>query len=311
MIGLRPDLPAGDGLAASLPGEVWERLERVLDRFENAWRRGERPDPEEYVASAAAERSALLRELVLEDLEYRCRRGEAVRAEAYLERFPELRGDPALVAELTAIAQRFSCPPAGNGALRPCAPDTPRITPPPTPRPEATAEPAAADFPRLPGYEVTGVLGRGGMGVVYQARHLPLNRPVALKMILAGVHAGPEERARFRHEAEAVARFQHPNIVQVYEVGDHDGRPYVALEFVAGGSLAQHLAGAPQAPREAARLVETLARAVHYAHQQGVVHRDLKPANILLQKSEIQNPKSERDRPSEISDFGFRISHRR
>jgi hypothetical protein len=286
MIYLRPDLPAGHGRVDSLPEEVWDRLERVLDRFENAWRRGERPDPEEYLAAAAAERRVLLRELVQEDMDYRCRRGEAIRAEAYLERFPELHGDPALVAELTAVAQRFCCPPAGNGALPPRAPDMPRITPPPTPRPEASAEPAAADFPRLPGYEVTGVLGRGGMGVVYQARHLPLNRPVALKMILAGVHAGPEDRARFRHEAEAVACFQHPNIVQVYEVGDHDSRPYAALEFVAGGSLAQHLAGAPQPSREAARLVETLARAIHYAHQHGVIHRDLKPANILLQRDE-------------------------
>jgi tetratricopeptide (TPR) repeat protein len=136
--------------------------------------------------------------------------------------------------------------------------------------------------PRLPGYEILGVLGRGGMGVVYRARQISLNRLVALKMILAGEHAGPEQRSRFRREAEAVARLQHPNIVQIYEVGEQDGRPYFSLEYVEGGTLAGRLAGTPQPARPAAELVETLARAVHFAHERGIVHRDLKPANILL-----------------------------
>src|SRR5262249_51231441 len=105
---------------------------------------------------------------------------------------------------------------------------------------------------------------------------------VALKMIRAGAYAGDRERARFQAEAEAAARLRHPNIVQVYEVGQHDGRPFLALEFVEGGSLASRLKHTPQPPHQAAQLVETLARAVEFAHQQGVVHRDLKPANILL-----------------------------
>src|SRR5207249_762174 len=107
-----------------------------------------------------------------------------------------------------------------------------------------------------------------------------LNRLVALKMILAGSHAGAQETARFRAEAEAVAQLQHPNIVQVYDLGEHDGVPYLAMEYCEGGSLARQRG--PMEPRQAAELVETLARAMQYAHERGVVHRDLKPANVLL-----------------------------
>jgi eukaryotic-like serine/threonine-protein kinase len=135
--------------------------------------------------------------------------------------------------------------------------------------------------PEIAGYEILGELGRGGMGVVYKARHRTLNRVVALKMILAGGHAGEHELARFRSEAQAVARLQHPNIVQIYEVGDA-GQPYFSLEFCEGGSLAQKLTGSPLPPMRAAELVELLARAMDTAHRAGVVHRDLKPANILL-----------------------------
>src|SRR5262249_52724324 len=112
-------------------------------------------------------------------------------------------------------------------------------------------------------------------------RHIRLDRLVALKMILAGEHAGPQHLARFKVEAEAVARLRHPNIVQVHDVGEHDGRPYLSLEFVEGGSLAERL-GTPHSPREVALLIQTLARAVHHAHERGVIHRDLKPANVLL-----------------------------
>jgi serine/threonine-protein kinase len=145
--------------------------------------------------------------------------------------------------------------------------------------------PSRGDLPRVPGYEVEAVLGRGGMGVVYKARHLAHKRTVALKMLAAGrLHEG--ERARFRAEAEAVARLQHPNIVQIHEIGEADGRPFIALEYVAGGSLAERLAGQPLPPRDAARLVAALAEAMHLAHSRNLVHRDLKPANILLQTTE-------------------------
>ena len=140
-----------------------------------------------------------------------------------------------------------------------------------------------AGRPGVAGYEILGELGRGGMGVVYKARQLALNRLVALKMILAGGHAGQRELARFRTEAEAVARLQHPNIVQIYEVGEHDGRP---LLLAGVRRRRQPRAASSPASRcrraRPPRLVETLARAMHYAHQRGIVHRDLKPANVLL-----------------------------
>jgi len=148
---------------------------------------------------------------------------------------------------------------------------------------------------RLGGYDILGELGRGGMGVVYKARQTHLNRLVAIKMILHGDYADASLRARFRSEAEAIARLQHPNIVQVHEVGEHQGKPFFSLEFCPGGSLRDKQKGTPLLPQEAARLVETLARAMQAAHDKNVIHRDLKPANVLL--SEEGTPK--------ISDFGL------
>jgi WD40 repeat protein len=139
-----------------------------------------------------------------------------------------------------------------------------------------------ARWPSVAGYHVLGELGRGGMGVVYKARQTRLNRLVALKMIRDGLLAGPDHLARFRLEASAVARLQNPHIVQIYEIGEQDGRPYFSLEYVDGGNLAQKLAGVPMPPDQAAELVVTLAQAVHYAHRQGIIHRDLKPGNVLL-----------------------------
>jgi serine/threonine-protein kinase len=170
----------------------------------------------------------------------------------------------------------------------------------PTPAPKPVADPptpwsSGAGLPRIPGYEVDDLLGRGGMGIVYKARDLGLNRFVALKMLLAGAYAGPPERARFQREAEAVASLRHANIVQIYHVGDHEGWPYFTMELLDGGNLAQAVAGTPQPARQAAALLTTLAEAVDVAHQAGMVHRDLKPANILLTA----------DGTPKVADFGL------
>lgn len=131
-------------------------------------------------------------------------------------------------------------------------------------------------------YDIVSELGRGGMGVVYKAQDRRLGRPVALKVILAGGHAGASERSRFQVEVEAAARLQHANIAQVYEVGEENGQPFMAMEFCPGGTLEARVRDQPQPPREAAQIVATLADALHHAHQAGIVHRDIKPANILL-----------------------------
>jgi WD40 repeat protein len=149
---------------------------------------------------------------------------------------------------------------------------------------------APAVPPTIGEYEIVEEIGRGGMGVVYKARHRKQQRVVALKMLLGGAFTDREERARFRAEAAAVARLHHPNIVQIYEIGEHDvgdglSRPYFTLAFAGGGNLAGRIAGRPQPPRQAAGWLEALARAAHYAHQQGIVHRSLKPSNVLLDPS--------------------------
>jgi serine/threonine-protein kinase len=164
--------------------------------------------------------------------------------------------------------------------------------------PETPAVAPGTGLPEIPGYTVFGVLGSGGMGVVYKARHLKLRRDVAIKMLLTGDWAGPAELARFMREAQAIAALRHPHIIQVYDMGDLEGRPFFTMEYVDGGSLAQKLAGVPQPARDAAAMAATLADAVQFAHTNGIVHRDLKPANILLTA----------DGTLKIGDFGLAAS---
>jgi WD40 repeat protein/serine/threonine protein kinase len=183
---------------------------------------------------------------------------------------------PAVADGSNSVAEAPTLPPAPTTAEDP---NRTQATP-TTPEPQTHAP--ATPWPSVAGYEILGELGRGGMGVVYQARQVKLKRMVALKMIRDGLLAGPDHLRRFQLEANAVARLQHANIVQIYEIGEQDGRPYFSLEFVDGGNLAQKLSGMPLPAHLAAQMVLTLARAVHYAHQQGIVHRDLKPANVML-----------------------------
>jgi serine/threonine protein kinase len=158
----------------------------------------------------------------------------------------------------------------------------------------ARTQPSTEPLPSIPGYEVLRIIDHGGMGVVFEARQIELGRTVAIKMI-SGDHLRPKLAARFRAEAEAAARLQHPNFVQIFEIGQVNGRPFFSMEYVAGGSLADHLTRRTYSPSDAARLVETLARAVQAAHVRGIVHRDLKPANVMLTP----------DGTPKIADFGL------
>jgi serine/threonine-protein kinase len=225
-------------------------VDLLLQEQRERWGRGERPAVEVLLArytGVSADADTVL-DLLFNEVLLREAAGESVAPEELQRRFPDL-------AEAIRDHWQVHCALAADD-------------PPP--------------WPTVPGYAIEAVLGRGGMGVVYRARDLALKRTVALKMILSGAEAGPEELLRFRREAEAAARLRHPHIVQIHEIGEHQGRPYLVLEYVAGGSLAAALAGKPLPPRQAAELTETLARAVAEAHRQQVVHRDLKPANILL-----------------------------
>jgi tetratricopeptide (TPR) repeat protein len=234
-------------------------LEELQADLRRRWQCGERACVEGCLEREPGLRSRpeVVLDLIYHEVLLREEAGEAPHREEYEQRFPGLHADLCRLFEV-------------HGALGPGG---------------ATDGPAAAGWAG-PGYEILSEVGRGAMGVVYRARQKSLGRVVALKMILDGPHAGPRDLARFRAEAAAVARLQHPNIVQIFEVGEQDGRPYLALEFIDGDRLDRKLRGGPLPPRAAAELAETLARAVHYAHERGVVHRDLKPANILLQTTE-------------------------
>ncbi len=314
-------MPDSPGPRQSGRTRTWEKVDRAVKAFEDAWSAGERPAIEDFLRGASAERPVLLWELVHVDLERRWQAGEAPEVEAYLRRFPELHDDPARELDLIAADYRlrrrkgavrdaseyvWRFPEHGSRlAARLAAEDeaariaeeakpaaeswiaeVPTVVEPKDgPAQSSGAPPDAAPDPTLPsvpGYVVLRKLGKGGMGVVYLARQLGVGREVALKMIRSGEHAGPDELARFRSEAHSLGRLQHPHIVQIFDVGEYGGLPYFSLEYCPGGSLDEELRGTPQPPREAAKLVRTLATAVQAAHEAGVVHRDLKPANVLL-----------------------------
>jgi serine/threonine protein kinase len=247
--------------------EAAARVDAVCDGFEEAWKAA-RSGPAAPCVSTyldgceGAERTVLTRELLALDRAYRKRYG----LDARLERSKE-RGAAAEARSASAARshRRQSDLPAGQPAY----------------------------WPEVNGLELVDVLGSGGMGVVFKARQATLDRDVAVKFLRDAHRADPGQRERFLQEARAIARLRHPHLVQLYEFGEVPAaggaasQPYLVLEYMSGGSLADVLRGSPQPPGEAARLVATLADAIHYAHQQGVIHRDLKPANVLLHAPEV------------------------
>jgi serine/threonine protein kinase len=288
--------------------------EDVVERFWDLCERGVQLDPDAFLAQAGALSPATTAAILRIDQRERWRRGERVPVESYLSKHPGIIADTESALDLIfneyLLCEQRGETPDTEGFLRrfPEHSDVLRAQielhlavagEPDGDTACGTAwnrrwqgEPAPS--PEVPGYELLGEISRGGMGVVYKARQVSLNRMVALKMISSGAYASPAERARFRTEAEAAARLRYPNIVQIYEVGSVEGMPYLALEYMDGGSLAQALNGTPLPSRAAAELLELLARTVQAAHQQGIVHRDLKPANVLLQ---IANGKLPMDGP--------------
>jgi tRNA A-37 threonylcarbamoyl transferase component Bud32 len=258
----------------SPPLAVTEQIDAVCDRFEAQWKAGSEPRLADYLTDVPVEaRPELLRELLRLELHYRRCRGQKPRPDNYKSLPPEYAG---LIDVLLAETSPYVPSPSENMVGY---------------RTDGLAD----------RYRIEGRLGGGGMGDVYRARQLHSDRIVALKMIRSDYLSSDAARERFRTEARALAKFDHPHIVRVFDSGESDGQPYMAMEFIEGGTLAQAAAGGQWAvaggvkARRVAGLVETLARAVEYAHQRGVVHRDLKPGNVLLTA----------DGTPKIADFGL------
>jgi tetratricopeptide (TPR) repeat protein len=302
----------------------------VRDRFEaallSAASAEARPRIDDYLRDLhEPERSEVFCSLLVLELRFRIENGEQPNLEEYLHQFPESAsriklvfqqtksGDPAPTSSLAAKAPitrddvvenptvsyfADGGVPGGtteghaavNGDVPAGAQSTEAVQ-------RKTRRRTATALPTVPGYEILAIVGRGGMGIVYQARDLKLQRLVALKMIDPERERapGPEDLKQMLAEARAVAQLGHPHIVHIYAIGEHDGQPYLALEFLDGGNLSKKLGGLPQPANAAATLIETLARTMHYTHQKQVVHRDLKPSNILLSA----------DGTVKIADFGL------
>ncbi len=305
-----------------------DSIDEIVERFEDAWQRDEEPSIDDYLPPNSDGRFKLLVELVHVDLERRVRAGIAVRTEDYVQRFPALGNDPEASSELILaeihlrhgrgdfvslddIQSRF---PTQFGPLRKriieeieskSIPVAGKSTSPINRAvfDEPMAESAdnsngmkcSPGLPQIPGYIIESVVGEGGAAIVYLATQQSPRRPVAIKMLHARRGGVDELSRRLRAEAEAVAQLQHPNIIQMFEVGEYDGHPFLVVEYLGGGSLHERLAELPLGAREAAELVRTLTMAVDAAHKRGIIHRDLKPSNVLFASS--GDPK--------LADFGL------
>jgi serine/threonine-protein kinase len=268
-----PTRPILDGLDL----ELARRIDAICRRFEADWRAGRRPAIEDY-AKEVCERERIALRIELEALERELRQAEEIPTPSSSASVP-IPGlaNPTFSEDTAREPHEGAAVELGSSA---------------TSRPDASGLACVRYFGD---YEIERELARGGMGVVFRARQISLNRPVALKMILAGQLANATDVKRFYTEAEAAANLDHPGIVPIYEVGQHEGQHYFSMGFVDGQSLSQRLAGGPLPPREAAALMIQVARAIDYAHHSGVIHRDLKPGNILLDRK--GNPR--------VTDFGL------
>ncbi len=280
--------------------DLARRIDEVCRRFEADWREGRRPRIEDYLVGVSQEgRPALRAELEALERELRPSEETVARPEAgpTTAPGPQTASSPSMVAEAPTIVPGTPPTPSRMDAAPSSVHEeatVPPGNPPRSPHEEPTAAVLGQDSSAAPGaseptrirdfgdYEITRELARGGMGVVFLARQMSLNRTVALKMILAGQLANETDVKRFYTEAEAAANLDHPGIVPIFEVGQHEGQHYFSMGFVEGQSLAQKVATGPLPSREAAESVVQIAEAVQYAHDKGVIHRDLKPANVLL-----------------------------
>jgi eukaryotic-like serine/threonine-protein kinase len=303
------DLPKRDDATIDQPPQ--ERTAHLREQFQQAWQKallgGPEPQAESYLAALVEpERSQLSAEL--DKLAHEYQRRRAACTEATQEETPNpartATAAQSVTVDMTSELEQNNqtaeyVPPAKSTAADQAGtldylPEQPSGATTLERGPGAAegstsfslqgtaTEDGAGKHQVVAGYEILETLGRGAMGVVYKARQRGLKRVVALKMILAGGHASEAELARFRTEAEAVGQLQHANIVQVYEVGEHGGCPFLSLEYVHGGSLQKKLAATPQPVMHAAQMVQVLALAMDFAHSRGVIHRDLKPANVML-----------------------------
>jgi tRNA A-37 threonylcarbamoyl transferase component Bud32 len=275
----------GNNPLRHLPSQAWDQVQSAVRKFEAAWHEGATPNPRDYLDSAPPEiRRAMLVEMIHADFEFRLKAGQDPQVETYLAEYPEIREDPACLRDLLeagAAAKSdhasdlagFSTIDGGSQESRSGFQDATE---------DSRNASSGRSHPRVPGYEILEELGRGGMGVVYKARQEKLGRVVALKMIGTSLGVDAKARTRFRTEAEAAASLQSPFVVQVFEIGECDDQPFLALEYCDGGSLAEASKAGPIALSDALRWTLQIAEGVAAAHRQRVIHRDLKPANILF-----------------------------